>query len=232
MGCVRTSDQIYLKDTYSYKLQQHLPFGNYVINWSAGSNSSRSIRSKSVLTNLLTSEPAFVIIQVGIVDCAPRLLSTVERFVVGLMIRIPILGVFARMYISFKSHYRIHLTKIFKRTCVPLVEYRDNMRFVIESILQTKRIEKVAIINIASPGDYLISRSYGICNNIKLYNSIIDEIANAQKENILVVNLHEITERNPSWINQSDGHHITAEAHDWIAKQLLRLFGSTQVEQT
>lgn len=221
LGCPRPWEGVPLAGTYAYGLQQRLGPAYYVVNASVSENSSAKASGSGFLrTYVQGSGAAYVVVQLGIVDCAPRLMSAVERLIGGLAARAPGLrGIYAA-YARLKSRNRYRLTKLFPRTLVSLDAYEANLRRLVEAVRAEPNFQKLFFLNTAAPGEFLVERSFGIERNIELYNAALERIAAEAPEQIEIVDVHGATRANPDWITPADGHHITAPAHAFIADAL------------
>lgn len=221
LACPRPHEGVGLQQTYAYKLQEKLGPRYYVVNLSAGENNSRKINSAGFQRTFIRSSNAeIVIIQIGIVDCAPRLMSLIERFIGGIAARISWLSPIFTAYARLKSRYRYRLTRLFPRTLVGRGEYVSNMERFITELERLETLRRIYIIDIADVTDALASKSYGIRENIRLFNGALIELASRIPSRVTVIGLNEATSVHPHWITEEDGHHIRAAAHDWIADRI------------
>lgn len=223
LACPRPLISVGLRHTYAYRLAKRFRSSLFVANYAVGDNSSRkAVKSSFTSIYVRHADAEFAAIQLGIVDCAPRLLSTVERVIGAVATRVPVFGGVFKAYVAFKARYRLRLTRMFPSTLVSLKEFRTNYHRLVEAIVSENPIRKVFAVNIAAPGPYLLARSYGIRENILAYNACIASMEAAFPGKLEVIDVYTATSEHPDWIVADDGHHITAEAHAWIAKTLAR----------
>ena len=217
LACPRPWEGVDLGSTYGYLIGTRLPAG-YVANHGASDNSSaRAIKEGFLRTHLRAAGADFAIVQLGIVDCAPRLLGGFERLVGFAANRVrPLRGPF-NAYVKFKSRHRLRLTRWFPKTLVPIDAFAVNYRTLIEEVLSSNPVRKIFLINIAYPGAIMTERSYNILGNVTAYNAEIAKLAAAYPGKVEIVDLFKATEARRDWITVADGHHITAEAHAWLA---------------
>ena len=221
LGCPRPWQGVGLTDTYAYRLQCLLGPEYYVTNWAVSDNNSRRATSESFLrTYVRASSAGHAIVQLGIVDCAPRLMSAIERLIGGLASRVPGLRAINAAYVRLKVRHRYTLTRLFPRTMISRDEYESNMRKLVGEMLELPTLEKIFLISIARAGAILIEKSYGIEENIRQYNAVLSAIAAENPDRVVLVDLHAKTENHFDWITVDDGHHIHAPAHEWIAHQI------------
>lgn len=221
LACPRPWEGIGLRDTYAYQLQELLGNEHYVINWSMGENSTQKATTEGFLrTYVRAAEAHYAIIQLGIVDCAPRLMSKFERLVGGVAVRLPVCRDLFKRYTNLKARNRLYLTKLFPMTLVSKKVFREKYHLLISEILKWNKIKKVYLINIASPGLALVTRSYGIGNNVDSYNEIINELHQIFHDKTILIDLNSQINVNQDWITSNDGHHILMPAHDWLANTI------------
>lgn len=231
LACPRPWEGVGLRETYAYRLQEKLRSEYYVVNWAAGDNSSNRAASESFLRNFVrASDASYCIVQLGIVDCAPRLMSTMERVVIGITNRLPGMKAVNAAYIKFKARHRYKLTRWFPKTQVTLDQYRINMERLVDELLSLPEMKKVLLINTANAGHFLAEKSFGIDRNIRLFNEALLAIANEKPERVVIVDLYERTKEHPEWITSSDGHHILPTAHMWLANKIGEVIGTDRPE--
>lgn len=221
LGAPRPWVGVDLKRTYALQLAAFLGGGFFVANYSTSDNSSeRSVKESFLRTYVRRAGISFAIIHLGIVDCAPRLLSNFERLLGAIASRNRFFNFYFKCYVNLKSRHRYWLTKRFPRTLVPLASYEANFRCLISALIHTNPIKSIYLLEVAYPGNVLLEKSFNILGNINAYNDALHRIAMEYPGLIEVIGVFEQTKINPDWITQEDGHHILPEAHDWIAWQL------------
>jgi len=220
----RINDRIKYQDTYYYKLSKE--FNAFVLNASVRGNSSSNIIKKEYLDEYINSfvENDFIIIHVGIVDCSPRLMNKIEKKIIQCLISIPIISIFIKTYIKIKSKNRFLFTKIFKKSEVSIDEFKLNMNKFVDIITEVnKNLKQVIIINIASPNNYIKSRSAYIEQNIQEYNSILKQIADKNKnKNISIIDIYSYSKINNE-VLLDDGQHINKKGHDFIFNEIKKI---------
>lgn len=221
LGAPRPWVGVYFKRTYAFQLDALLNNDYFVANYAVGGNtSSKCVKESFLRTNIKNSDISFAIIQLGIVDCAPRLLSNFDRILGGLSSRNRFFEPLFKNYVKIKSRHRYWFTKNFPKTLVPLHVFRSNYRRLIDEVISTNPVKKIFLIEVAYPGVSLIEKSFNIVGNINAYNNVLHQIALENPDIIEIIRIYEKTKIESSWIAADDGHHILPEAHDWIAIQL------------
>jgi len=209
-------------NTYASIIQQELKGDVHVQNLAYGDRCSADYITESfVKTYVKSANARYVILQLGIVDCAPRLLTTLERAVGYLARKSKFSNSIFNYYIRWKSKHRMFFTKWFPMTRVKIKSYEYNMKKIIENFSENNNVENFFVINIAYPGDGLINKSFGIVQNIENYNSVLNTISLTSGGKVKVIDLYSKTRANKSLVTVDDGHHIKTEAHCWIAESIL-----------
>jgi len=225
LSCPRPWEGVGGFDTYAYITQRLLQNRIYVQNLAYSDRCTADYLTESFIkTYIKSANASYIVMQLGIVDCAPRLLTTFERAIGFLARKLTITRSLFSVYIRWKSKHRLFFTKWFPLTRVDLIDYEINVRNLIKVTSEYNSLETFYIVNIAYPGEFLASRSYGILENITRYNQVLYEIAKESHFNlgkIEIIDLFSATKLNRNWVTSEDGHHITSEAHLWIAEQIL-----------
>lgn len=224
LACPRPWEGVDLHSTYAFLLDAQLGGANFVANYGAGDNSSvRAIKESFLRTYIRAAGADYAVVQLGIVDCAPRLLGNFERAIGFIANRVSLFKPVFNAYVKIKSRYRYQLTKLFPNTLVPKGLFEASYRILLTELIESNPIKKILLINIAYPGEVLVERSYNILGNIKAYNSVISSFVDDFPGRVEVVDLFASTEINRNWITPNDGHHIFSPAHEWVAAELARV---------
>lgn len=125
-----------------------------------------SVQFKKIHEDVGYFKPDIVVMQLGIVDCAPRMFWRFEHRVVGFINKfIPV--------VPFLSKFRYPVTRIFQKVYVTKKRFRQNLHNIF-SYLQKQNIQ-VIVINIADTSEINKKKSYRYDENIKEYNEILYE---------------------------------------------------------
>lgn len=221
LGAPRPWEGVGLQSTYAYLLGRKLGGGGFVANYSASDNSTaRSIKESFLRTYVRAASADYAVVHLGIVDCAPRLLSTFERAIGFVANKVAPFRPLFRAYVKLKSRYRYDLTRMFPRTLVPKEQFESNYRKLLSEIVEHNPVRKIFLVNIAYPGAVLVERSYNILGNIQEYNAVIESFRAEFPGKIEIVDIFSRTAEQRDWITPDDGHHIFAPAHAWIAESV------------
>lgn len=209
-------------DTYAALIQRALGNKAHVINLAHGERNTRHYASEAFTkTYIERSNTDTLIIQLGIVDCAPRLMTLAERGIGFLCKKTRTTNAIFMKYIAFKSRHRLFFTKYFPNVAVKLDEFERNINNIISAYINLGKARHIVLINIAYPGLHLTNRSFNVLNIIETYNDILQRAASAAPDRVQILDLFSITRDDQSLITPEDGHHITATAHEIIAKLLI-----------
>ena len=148
-----------------------------------------------------------VIIQLGIVDCAPRYLREWESRMIA---RFPSIlrGKIIRLVTSVRS-------QSISRAYVPLREYEKNL----ESFIR-RCSRPVLIIKILKPGKKHIKANPMVGDAVALYNRAIDVVASSHAN----VSVLEFPPERVDELTLADGYHLNAKGHEFLASYVLRKF--------
>ncbi|GAB1448392.1 hypothetical protein MASR2M44_14010 [Bacteroidota bacterium] len=130
---------------------------------------SAQLFSKDFLENY---NPEIVILQIGIVDCAPRLYKSNSNLI-KIINRLPSFIVSSFWKISKKYKKREN-----KNADVPLDKFRDNM-FLYLTRCKNIGVNKCIVIQIQNPGDLMVSKNPEIRESIEKYNTVLKELESA-----------------------------------------------------
>lgn len=223
LACSRQWDGISLNKIYSTLLSNHSELDLLVINNSVARNTTREILNSYPTMQALTDPSIdYHVIQLGVVDCYPRLFSNRKREVLNFFSKIPYLQKIVTLYIKQKSKHREHLTNKKLIQKVPPERFQENLASIIQKILSSEKKPKIFIINIAAPGDFLIEKSRRIKPIVKKYNQIINNLSKNHNNQIKIIDFYSQTTNDPELL-LADGHHLSPAAHQQLANEIAKL---------
>lgn len=159
-----------------------------------------------------------LIIQEGIVDCAPRPIPLWFRNMVSVMPH-PI----KFRIIRFLHNKRAFLLKNgFRHFLVSKEKFGACYRTWLQKA--SKDFKRIYVFNIAPTTAEIETHSPGLTESINAYNAILTDIAaSGHIPNLTLINIHDLLKQTPSIEDYilEDGHHITALAHRIYAQQLI-----------
>ena len=154
--------------------------------------------------------PNIVIIQLGIVDCAPKLLGKFDRFLLNL---IP--SVFKNSYINGVKKLR---TRDINNIIVSLSRFKSNWTNYIE---RARRIKvKVIIIGIPIPDNLMVEKNKNIILNVDKYNQIYSQLSSVYNHVSVIYPLIPTDHINKIY---EDGYHPNHMGHKLIYKNLVNI---------
>ena len=201
------------EDTYSYKIFRQINMDCVVINSAKRNNTVvNQAVSSNIDDDILSFNADYHIMQFGIVDCAPRLFTDRQNFLLN---HLPGKNVLIR----FMSKHRYFFTKRWPKVYVKKDIFREKYIFLVQTILTQTKTKKIFLINISATQDRNKQRSFRIDENIKQYNLIIEEIANKNPDKIVLIDFYSMTSKELSLV-ATDGIHLAPPAHALLAKMI------------
>ncbi|NWK55161.1 SGNH/GDSL hydrolase family protein [Verrucomicrobiaceae bacterium N1E253] len=203
------------RDTYVARIRDHYDGSGVHVHHNG--RRERTVDEVYYLTDeIIWSRPERVIIQVGIVDCAPRVFSRWQRACLARLpklIRVPIL-MFVNKYklllLSFRPWVVYTSKKAFKKNVDKIL-----LKFQEHNI-------KVIFCSIAPAGKGMLSRNPRIQSQINKYNAIINEVVKSRGG--VIVPLCDVFKDDCEACLLSDGHHFSAHGHHRLADTLINSY--------
>ncbi len=208
----RPDESLLYEETYPYLLQQELGNNVEVINRGKRANTiQEQSLDQCVYDDIIFFYPKYVVIQLGIVDCAPRLFSKrFGKYVIG-----NIKPLFLREFVIKQfSKRRIFFTKHFPRQYVPISKFSywyDYLLNVVKEFGSTP-----ILVNIARTSPENDRRSYGFIQHINKYNKIIEEAAH--RYNAILIDMYAVSETSDVLLD--DGIHYNKLGSKILAKEI------------
>lgn len=213
----RHASGLNFENTYAFKIQADFP-ACFVLNAAQRANSSEAISSPHYLDeHVHPLRPDHVVIQVGIVDCAPRIFKRHERKILAFMKQIFLLRKLADQFIRTSSRHRLAITRKRGLTLVTAKAFQQHLQEFMAECLACNENCGFTFVNIPFPGKSFCDKNHNAASLIDQYNSILQNLAHQQ--GAAVVNLHSFTMSNPDAV-LPDGYHINAKAHAFIHETL------------
>lgn len=160
-------------------------------------------------------EPEIVVVQVGIVDCAPRYFRRWEKQLLDL---IPVHTVsdglfFLAKYLRSRSESRSYVDK---------PTFRSNLESYC-SRAEKADVDRIVLVNILQPGTTYTEKNPRIEESITSYNAIIEDVADqfSNAETLRPLADDPTVEKAMIEANTlSDGYHLNREGHRHLFKRL------------
>jgi hypothetical protein len=202
-------DQIRLDDTWAHKVSREI--GSLIkvepIYLFSNGLETRQIR-RNIESRYKLYAPDTLILQVGIVDCAPRVLSKTQLAVVTR------LGSIGRIIHKVVSNNYAKLSVLRNISYVSISEFEENLRYLKEKF---KDIDVISVA-IAKPCTEYKNKSPLIEERYKAYNSKLKEIF---QENFI----DPYCDLNDEVLNDifmSDNHHLNSYGHTIVAEAVTK----------
>jgi hypothetical protein len=226
LGMPREFDAIPFYCTYTEILKQKLELirsGKQICLYNR-SNGGWSIKSlwahyQSDSTYFRPGKGDVLIIQCGIVDCAPRPVPSFLRRIISLLPKRINYAVAELLH-----NYRPNILRsgFSWRHCMP----QEFKSILIKWLTTAKEdFDRVYVVNIAPTNEAIEAHSPGLTSSIKLFNKLIfKSIKSVAAKNVYLMDVHEAISHSASgismFINEKDGHHITLEGHKLYAQMI------------
>ena len=208
---VDEDETILLRESYPYLLQKKIGSDIKIINRGIRFTTTDSLRNFQYLfDNLLIYSPSTVIVQMGIVDCAPRLFSSLFRSLIN---KVPIKMIRDLIILPFKKNRRF-FTKYFKIKLVNKNRFKRNLEVFLDIMIKNKI--NVIIVNIPKTNDTNNNKSFNFNKSIDEYNSIISNLLKKYKFKLIDINHYSKKEN----ILVDDGIHYNKKGCETVADML------------
>lgn len=216
LSMVSQDDGLKYKDLYMYKLQEKLGPDFDIITRTRRANTVKSQTLWQYMhDDILYNQSKYLVIYLGIVDCAPRIFSKLSHYYLKLIRPKKIV----ENYIAFKSRHRRFFTKYFPKTYSSKKQFKNGLEYILKEIKQKTEVKKVFIVNIADTNEKNRYRSYNYEKNINDYNKILEQIVSQNNQLCDLIDMYQKTRQNPSLILK-DGIHLSKQGHDVLAEML------------
>lgn len=211
----RSEADIMLSDTYGVLLSKLLSNNYYINNRSRRGNTvNEQLKFQNIYDDIETTKSDYYIIQLGIVDCAPRIFTKQESD----FIRDFLPGFCQKVIINFFSKHRKFLTKHFPKQYTKYDDFVDKYKQIVSTIKMSSDVKKIFIFTIANTTKENNLKSYNFSNYILKYNEFLYDLIKKETK-CEVIDLFNLTKENNSLLLE-DGIHISKKCHEIIAEQL------------
>jgi acyl-CoA thioesterase-1 len=192
------------EETYPYILQKLVGPEVSVIPRNVRLNDT-NVQLKMLVEDIELFKPDVVVMQLGIVDCAPRIFGRFEQKVARRLNRVfPI--------VAITSKYRYTITKAIPKVYVSKNKFRENLQKIFGYI--EKRNIKLIVVGIADTSAINKSKSYSYEKNIIDYNNIIYE---TMADKNMFIDLYQYGDE----ILLEDGIHINGKGGKLLAERIV-----------
>lgn len=197
------------KDTWPFLLKEEMPMYDFI------SIFKRSSTTQSLLEygdSLEYYTPDIVILQLGIVDCAPRYLKD-SRILYKLVAIFP-----GKIQHIFWLFWKFFFKRNRREAYVSLSKFKKNLISYLDRCMNEK-VKSVIIIKIATPCQDILIESPLIVDSVKEYNSIYEELKKSYPFVELIDPLC-----GKDFLCFKDGYHPNAEGNLKICSMVKQVF--------
>ncbi|PRY13297.1 hypothetical protein CLV24_106212 [Pontibacter ummariensis] len=202
------------EETWFFKLCQAYPEFLFIPKFYRGLT-TKALVSSTKSDYLEHYEPSLVILQIGVVDCAPRFLRRSSLFVKALN-ELP-KPVSARIWRVINTVGKREA----KYADVLPHKFEKNLRDYFSRCREAS-ISKVIVIKIAQPSQNMIDKNPGITRQVDKYNSIFDKLT---KEYDFISSVDPL-ESGDNDLFLEDGYHLNAKGNSFVFQYLSKYFSS------
>lgn len=153
-------------------------------------------------------DPNMVILNLGIVDCAPRLLNRVDNLILRCLPNIA-----KRFFI--KGIKKIKTRKA-SNTLVSQQQFEYNLINYIERCL-LKKVEMLILISIPVPDERMVKKNPNIIKNVEEFNKIL---CNMAEKYFFIKSISPLDSRNYDKVIFEDGYHPNPLGNDIVFQEL------------
>ena len=209
LGLPRT--EMAYENTWYSILTKRLPNFEYIPRFQRAMTTNFLVKDNSA-DYLENFKPNILIMQIGIVDCAPRYLPE-SSIVVKIINRLPVglNNLFWKFWKKTKKR-----TPKYANVLPP--NFRKNL-FDFFTRCNKTGVEKVVVIKIAMPGTQMVNRNSEIINQVNHYNSIYHSLAEEFELITLIDPL--ASGKDDSFIE--DGYHLSGRGAQLITRDLIQV---------
>jgi lysophospholipase L1-like esterase len=217
----RPAENISPEETYGYMASQELKDHQVIITAKYSNDTAIQSQIKN-LKAIKRASPHVVFVQLGIVDCAPRLFSKREKTLIN---KLP--PSFRNWLIGILSGKRRELTKWFPKVYVKRKDFKRNMEIILDFVEECGAVPVIIII--AKTSEENNARSYNFLKNIRDYNAVLRELA--QEKGRALIDLYHLVDEDPACL-LPDGIHLSKKGSCNLTKEIVRCANRIMEEQS
>lgn len=212
LGMPVGKDILIYDDTYPFLIKSILEEHEVISRHKRTNDTKKQLSGQCIFDDIEMINPDFMVVHLGIVDCAPRLFSRAENAILKM------LPIYVRSrIINISSRYRYYLTKMFKKKYVSINEYQKNIE-LFEGLSKKNNINLI-FIEIIKTNEINEKKSYRFKESIELYNSALLKACQVYKRPLVRYNY-------PNNYLLEDGIHLNKIGSKYIADRVVEIISS------
>ncbi|MDD2869326.1 SGNH/GDSL hydrolase family protein [Neomegalonema sp.] len=220
IGLIRPSIDLHIEGTYSYRIQEKLLLDGrkyQVIPFCRRNRTSdhaaHFVRSDEFLSE---GKPDILVVQIGIVDCAPRVFAQKDLQYVRDWCGIEEV----KRLISLSQRFRAHLMLPWRKSAyVKPREFLLNMLSIINHAHDELNIKKIYILNIVKPSRKgKVLSTGGLSEAIDYYNKILVQLNKHDHVSLIDINKEIWKEENVVNFFTNDNYHYNSLGHEAVSR--------------
>lgn len=215
---------IYIHQTWTKLLINSFKNDDYTIaEFPARARDSDSLNSVTLFSEAIEfCNPSIVIVELGIVDCAPRIITKKEHALFNSQYFPKKLKEFIIKFRKTRKN-KILRQGVLKKVYVNPSRFVKNFNYFINKTKSFNSNVKIIIIPILGYKPFLETKSNGYTSNINLYNDLLLEISKEQNCNLLIDLTSSISKEE---CFTSDGYHLSQYGHLLLSLEIKKIIGS------
>lgn len=214
----RLENDVAYELTYAYRLKQLLPDCEVISRARRSNDTQKQTCRQAIYDDIEVFLPNIVILQLGIVDCAPRLFGKLQSLALNVLPNI-----LSSRIIRLCSKYRYILTKRFPKVYVPYPAFKKNLNTLFIQLEKQKCI--VVCVSIASTSEENRKKSYNFDENIRKYNRVLKNYCSNYNAHYL--DFYSATRTENFLLD--DGIHINIKGHEFLSKEISQIIQNESV---
>jgi len=204
-------EKILLDQTWPVLLSKLFSNDVNIFNFSLRARDSFSLSKNLINESVKLVDPQTIILQVGVVDCSPRMFSNFEK-------RIIFSRWFPKIFRQIIITKRKNKLKSYKKkneytTKITKIDFEENITSFIDNIRNINKNVKIIILPVIGDLNKLEKFRGGYIKNIKEYNEILD----LKSKNDVIYLTEIFHDMDPNWF-YNDWYHLSKIGHEKIAK--------------
>jgi acyl-CoA thioesterase I len=206
LGMPTGNGEVEYEDTYPYLLTNIVTNCEVISRHRRTNDTSKQLNNQNFFDDIEMLKPDFLVVHLGIVDCAPRIFSRFQNAIVSIL---P--SVIRRRVLRVVSNFRYSMTKLNNKTYVKKNKFKENVEKIVD--ISNMMSVQLLFIEILITSEENNAKSYNFNKNIIEYNNII-RVA-SRPEHVRLI-------RYPSQNDYllRDGIHINKKGNEFLANKI------------